>query len=396
MRKRALLLISWLPKHRLEGLVYAASSGIFLLLPLLFSAYYGLITSSEWMLVLCQLGFLLVYLTLWCLNDAVVDLPKIPLNLLVGFMLLILFMTGAILVAPVGGIFDVVYFVPLTLLLVPNRWIKTVYILVSLGVLTAAIAISWEAMPVVLPLISSFLGTTLVMFNIRKSIWKEKHRQLEVIRKRQQAIREERERMAADLHDILGQNLTAIATLSELTVRLIQNNQTGQAIETTQQIRVLSREALRQMRTVIHSRQTLTIAGEISGAQLLAENTRFDLQIIGVPPRLTPEAENIMAHVIRESITNLLRHSQATWCQIEFAPDTLTITNNGIINHQIKNGIPVFHDNNDESKIENNKAHGLAQLASRVDGIGTLTFGPTRIDSDRWQVKLTVTAAGLL
>lgn len=129
---------------------------------------------------------------------------------------------------------------------------------------------------------------------------------------------EERHRIARDLHDTLGQTLTMITLKSELAVRLMDKNSTQAKQEIEEVIRT-TRFALKQVRELVTSMSHVSLKDEIEHAGKLLHTSGIALRVQRntSPPKLSAVAETMLALSLRESITNVIKHSQASICIIE-------------------------------------------------------------------------------
>jgi two-component system, NarL family, sensor histidine kinase DesK len=145
------------------------------------------------------------------------------------------------------------------------------------------------------------------------------------------AVGTDRMRMARDLHDVLGQTLSAIALKAELAGRLHRSDAVaaGRQID---EIASLARNAITDMRDVTRAARPTSFADECHGAMrlLAAVGIRFERHFAG---RLFPgELDELFAWALREGVTNLLRHSDATTVQMSVVSSPLwrlTIVNDG-------------------------------------------------------------------
>jgi two-component system sensor histidine kinase DesK len=150
------------------------------------------------------------------------------------------------------------------------------------------------------------------------------------------AATEERLRLARDLHDLLGHSLSLITLKSELAGRMLPDRPQDAAAQVADIERV-SRQALVDVREAVSGYRRPTIAVELAGARaaLRAAAIHTDLtpaQWTG-HPRLAADEESALAWALREAVTNVVRHSGATRCEIALTEDgdtvTLTVTDNG-------------------------------------------------------------------
>lgn len=145
---------------------------------------------------------------------------------------------------------------------------------------------------------------------------KERARELE----KQQASITERERIARDLHDLLGHTLTMVSLKSDLVLKLLDKDPEAARSEIND-IRTSSREALSDIRAVLSGMNRTSFQSELSNAKLSLTSAKIALTIQGELLDLTPEQEQVAALAIRESITNIIRHSNATEVILSFSKD---------------------------------------------------------------------------
>ncbi|MQA07489.1 MAG: two-component sensor histidine kinase [Pseudonocardiaceae bacterium] len=129
------------------------------------------------------------------------------------------------------------------------------------------------------------------------------------------AVAEERFRFARDLHDLLGMSLSGITLKSELTDKLLTEHPSRARVELAE-ILELSRKALADVRSVASGYQELSFDDELVSARsvLGAADIAVDIRIERELD--CPTGTTVLGTVLREAITNVLRHSDAKWCQI--------------------------------------------------------------------------------
>ena len=130
----------------------------------------------------------------------------------------------------------------------------------------------------------------------------------------------ERERIARDLHDVLGHTLSVVVLKSELAGKLIGSDAAGARREIGE-VEQIARQALSEVREAIRGYRAEGIAAEIARARrvLDAAGVRLDWQAQSL--RLEPAHESVLSLVLREAVTNILRHAGATRCWLELAAD---------------------------------------------------------------------------
>jgi two-component system sensor histidine kinase DesK len=182
----------------------------------------------------------------------------------------------------------------------------------------------------------------------------EERRELE-----RSAIAQERKRFSRDVHDLLGLSLSAITLKGELVDRLVIG-QPGRAKEELAELLTMSRRALADVRAVAAGYRELSLDDECraAAAVLSAAGTRVTVARSGTE-NLPSDVAAALAAVLREGVTNVVRHSTASWCafSVSRADGTawLEIVNDGA-------GGPVDGGAGSGS--------GLRNLVDRVESLG--------------------------
>lgn len=170
-----------------------------------------------------------------------------------------------------------------------------------------------------------------------------------------QAILEERERVARDVHDVLGRTLTVIALKSELAGKLLERDP-GRAHAELREITHLARESIEEVRQTVAGLKVQSLFEEITAASQALESAGIDLQREGNAWKdldsIPAVNQAIFAWVIREATTNIIRHAAARRATIKLDRSSLTITDNGV-------GIS-----------PEAAGHGLEGLKARVEQVG--------------------------
>jgi two-component system sensor histidine kinase DesK len=129
------------------------------------------------------------------------------------------------------------------------------------------------------------------------------------------AVAQERLRFARDLHDLLGYSLSAITLKSELTHRLV-TKYPERAQEELAEVLDISRRALSDVRAVASGYRELSLAAESESARSVLVAADIDVHMDLDYGELPTRVRTALATVLREGVTNVLRHSKAERCEI--------------------------------------------------------------------------------
>jgi two-component system sensor histidine kinase DesK len=183
----------------------------------------------------------------------------------------------------------------------------------------------------IIPLAAYGLGAGLfLIFSVQSSLWL-----LGVVKELDEArgnhaalaVAEERLRFSRDVHDVLGRRLATIAVQSELAATLSRRGD-HRAADRILEVRETAHEALREARQLARGYRPLDLAHEVEGAVSLLRSAGVDAtaDLTGLP-ELWHEP---VARVIRESVTNVLRHSRARHVTMTYAEGEVVIRNDGV------------------------------------------------------------------
>ncbi|MBV9119400.1 MAG: sensor histidine kinase [Chloroflexi bacterium] len=125
----------------------------------------------------------------------------------------------------------------------------------------------------------------------------------------------ERERIARDLHDVLGQSLTVITLKSELAARLA-TSQPDRAAAEMADVESVSRRSLQQLRAVVGAYHSEGLRKELDGAAAALSTAGITCDYLTIPDSVSPLIDGVLALVLREAITNVIRHSRAGHCEV--------------------------------------------------------------------------------
>ncbi|MGW2019058.1 sensor histidine kinase [Streptomyces sp. NPDC001927] len=146
------------------------------------------------------------------------------------------------------------------------------------------------------------------------------------------AVEKERLRFSRDLHDLLGHTLSVIVVKSEAARRLAPRDVEA-ALAQVADIESVGRQALAEIREAVTGYREGNLATELDGARDALSSAGIDPVVRQSGPPLPPATEALLCWVVRESVTNAVRHSEATRCTIDLGGTLthvrLTITDNG-------------------------------------------------------------------
>lgn len=195
----------------------------------------------------------------------------------------------------------------------------------------------------------------------------------------------ERERIARDLHDVLGHTLSLIVLKAELAGRLL-DTQTQASRERARaeigDVERTARTALAEVREAIGGYRSKGLAAEIEAARRTLEAAGVTLKTDAVSTNLAglnAQEETVLALAMREAVTNIVRHARATTCRLRFASE------NG------RRKLVVEDDGHNTTLQEGN---GLRGMRERVEALG----GNVQLDRSqgtRLSIELPLASAGL-
>ncbi|MGW7680272.1 sensor histidine kinase [Kribbella sp. NPDC054772] len=172
-----------------------------------------------------------------------------------------------------------------------------------------------------------FLGA-LATFGMRRAI----QRSIELNAARRDmaelAVQEERNRFARDLHDILGHSLTVITVKAELAGKLIAANPERAAVEVSD-VESLARAALADVRAAVAGYRELSLAGELVSARAALQAAEIKPELPTTVDEVPEENRELFAWVVREGVTNVIRHSGAQRCTIRLSATQIEVLDDG-------------------------------------------------------------------
>jgi two-component system, NarL family, sensor histidine kinase DesK len=138
----------------------------------------------------------------------------------------------------------------------------------------------------------------------------------------------ERERVARDVHDVLGHSLTVVTVKAELAERLVDEDPDAAKAELAE-IRSLTRQALAEIRATVGGLRVARLADELDAGRTALEAAGIEARLPSDVSVVDPRHRIVLAWALREAITNVMRHSGASTCTVELGPASLTVCDDG-------------------------------------------------------------------
>lgn len=171
------------------------------------------------------------------------------------------------------------------------------------------------------------------------------------------ALVAERERVARDVHDVLGHSLTALSVKAELAARLVDLDP-ARAKEELESIQATARQALAEVRATVGGLRAGNLEAELAAAPRVLADAGVTTTVRGGVADTDPRHRALLAWVLRESVTNVVRHARAGAVVIELGPHGITVTDDG-------------------AGCSGAEGNGLRGMRERVSGAGgTLSVAP--------------------
>jgi two-component system sensor histidine kinase DesK len=164
----------------------------------------------------------------------------------------------------------------------------------------------------------------------------------------------ERERIARDLHDVLGHTLSIIILKSELAGKLIDRDPQRAKAEMAD-VEKTSREALTEVRTTIRGYRGYSLEVELKQARATLQTAGVKVTFESSEVALTPVQESVVSLVVREAVTNVVRHAGARNCLLRLAP---------------ANGACRFEIQDDGRGGGITEGNGLRGMRERIEALG--------------------------
>lgn len=170
------------------------------------------------------------------------------------------------------------------------------------------------------------------------------------------ATNEERLRLARDLHDLLGQNLTLAILKSELVGRELPADVPATLRQTQADLGLALRRALDDVRATVAGYRRTDIHTELAAARSALSVAGIELSVDDQVGALPAVQDGVLAWVLRESVTNVIRHSGAKRCVVRIRREPVSAT--------------LEVDDDGRGGGERRDGSGLAGIAERLAVVG--------------------------
>ena len=201
--------------------------------------------------------------------------------------------------------------------------------------------------------------------NIYEDEIRNKNKQLKVSQEELQKAAEtaERERIARDLHDVIGHTFSLITIKAQVAQKLVTKD-TLRAQQELKELEQISRDAMSEVRATVTRYQTKDMLSEISKAKILTQSADIKLTCHTAPLPENEKVNSTLAFVIRELMTNLVKHANADQCELKYertdSKHLLSISDNGRI----------LKDSNICEEMAIREGNGLRGIKERVAALG--------------------------
>jgi two-component system, NarL family, sensor histidine kinase DesK len=189
------------------------------------------------------------------------------------------------------------------------------------------------------------------------------------------ATQSERNRIARDLHDLLGHSLTTITIKAGLARRLSGSDPDRAAIEIGE-VEDIARRSLADVRAAVSGYREVSLAGELATAGEVLRAAGIEACLPRSVEHVDGDRQALFGWVVREGVTNVVRHARATTCEISVGPDWVEVADDG----RSTNALP---------------GNGLTGLGERVEAVGgRVVAGPwARGDEAGWRLRVELAGA---
>lgn len=368
---------------RLQSLMYSLPFLGFLVFPLIsVITADGISQANKFWYSLATIVYALLAQVVWLLED-VMPHRRYPHP---GLAAILLLLWAATLVAALAWHHDftfmIIYLVPPVIML-PGKW-RIVHMAMILSAVITVIVVypgeytTWVNLIIVLVVYMS-MGATL-SGAARERSREVYHAQILALQKEEQRLR-----LAADLHDIVGQELTAISLRAQLTANLLaaaagDPEKLAQCQRESAEVAELTRQVLADIRAVVEGTRQVTLAEELENSTRLLASAGITASV-SAPEKLAElDPASAVArfgpYLIREGCANIIHHARAaSHVRITVTPQSVSVCDDGA-RRAILRATPASQ-----------RTGGLWGLRERVGKFGEVSWGPAA-GGRGWELRL--------
>jgi two-component system, NarL family, sensor histidine kinase DesK len=164
----------------------------------------------------------------------------------------------------------------------------------------------------------------------------------------------ERERIARDLHDVLGHTLSVIVLKSELASKLAETDP-ARATEEIRDVERISRQALSEVRSTVRGYQSRGWPEELAQAEAALRSAGVEVHCAVTSVGIPASHEGVLALILREGVTNVIRHARARTCELSL---------------RLEGGVCRLEIADDGCGSPSPEGSGLTGIRSRVEALG--------------------------
>jgi len=244
----------------------------------------------------------------------------------------------------------VIYIAVVAAFALPTRHALVVVPVVALSELAVTVSVPGWELDLYTPMIAA--GAGFMMWGIKQIL----ARNIELILVRSErdrlVVEQERNRFARDLHDILGHSLTVITVKTELAQRLLDLD-VERARSELNDLETLARESLADVRRAVQGYREITLPGEIARARAVLTAAGIEHELPNSADDVPALHRELFAWVIREGVTNVVKHSRAATCRVHMSAGSVRVIDDG-----------------EGSPSPDSAGHGLTGLHERALALG--------------------------
>jgi two-component system sensor histidine kinase DesK len=231
--------------------------------------------------------------------------------------------------------------------------------LALLGVMTVEVLWVYPSALAALSVVAlvAVIGTSVVASALYERMQRERLEQLRLSHDevRRLGATAERERIARDLHDLLGHTLSVVVLKSELAGKLLARDPAAARVQIGE-VEAVARQALAEVREAVTGMRGGDLEGELAAGRLVLLGAGIELaqELPSVP--MPPGHEATLAICLREAITNVLRHARARRVEVTLAGD--------------KAGVELTVQDDGRGGARLGRGHGLSGISERLEALG--------------------------